>query len=86
MASILEQIRDNILTSLATVNGTGGYSNTFTVEARKRRGNAPQAGQTLAVVAMGSPIKLPSAAFDQNIWDQPFFIDIYVNPDESSGG
>jgi hypothetical protein len=87
--SILEQITADIVSSLDEVNsgesyGSGTYANTFTVQRRKRRGNAPEAGQTLAVVMMGQPIKLVDAAQDSMGWDQPYFIDIYVDPDESS--
>lgn len=80
---IIEQITQDIETWLKKVQPANGYSTTLTVERRKRGGNAPKSGQTLAVLNQGQPRRLREDSHDTMGWEQPYSIDIYVDPDES---
>lgn len=80
---IIEQITQDIETWLNTVKIANGYQTELTVERRKRGGNAPKAGQTLAVLNQGQPQRLREDSQDTMGWTQPYYIDIYVDPDES---
>ena len=77
-----ERITQDIVDTLKTIRKVNGYANDVTVERIKKGGNAPLAGQSLAVVRQGSPIRVPEESIGQDWWEQPYFIDCYINPAE----
>ncbi len=80
---ILERITQDIEDWLKKVKKADGYANDFVVERRKRQGNAPKAGQVLVVVSQQSPQIVSDQSYPDIMWDQPYSIDIYVDPDAS---
>lgn len=82
--AIVELITQDILTWLNTVTVANNYANNFTVERRKKGGNAPRAGQTLVVINQGQPQEIVDDSHPDQSWDQPYGIDVFVDPDQSS--
>jgi|GEM_PF-5530949 len=85
---VVERIAVAVKNALADIRQAAGYGNNFTVRRRNVRGNAPEASQVaagcvFAVMIQPSPRKLSEENYE-TIWEQPFWIDLYVCPDEDN--
>lgn len=79
---VIERITADIVDTLKSVRKANSYAHDLTVQRIGRNGNAPQAGQILAVVIQGNPQAVPEQSHDQTAWDQPYAIDCYIDPAE----
>lgn len=79
---ILERITLDVEAWLKNVQSPA-YASSFTVERRNRQGNAPKAGQTLAVIHLGNGRKLSTKNQHETKWDQPYAIEIFTDPDST---
>lgn len=83
--SIIERIRLDKLARLENVKIANDYSHDFTVEPRKRGGNAPKAGQTLCVLMQFGSQRInadpgnPDSHQDSTT-RQVFAVDVFVDP------
>ena len=80
--SIREKIRDNVMTTLATITTGNGYANTVTVEARKQWGNDP-ADQKLVLWQL-DPTEDSDAPLGDKQWEQPYAVLCFVVESETS--
>jgi hypothetical protein len=80
--SIREQIRDNLMTTLATISTSSGYANTVTVEARQQWGNAP--ADRKIVLWQLDPTEEQDGPLGYKQWSQPYAAIAYAVESESS--
>jgi hypothetical protein len=85
--SILEQIADDLLVTIAGVNIAAGYNNTLTVERAKQRYNFDDGPNrdNHVVIHQEDPASMESAALNHASWMQPFWCIAYVLEPEESG-
>lgn len=86
---VIERIARKVETALNNVTPAAGYINTFTAQRRRVRGNAPEAsqvtaGNVFAVIIQPAPILVEDESHPFTGWYQPFWIDLYVCPDEDN--
>jgi hypothetical protein len=86
---VIERIARRIESALAGITPAAGYLNTFNVRRRGVRGNAPEAsqvasGKVFAVIIQPAPTILETESHPFTGWLQPFWIDLYVCPDEDN--
>lgn len=85
--SILEQIADDLLVTIAGINTAAGYDNTLTVERARQRYNfndGPNQDNHV-VIHQEDPASMERAPLNRASWMQPFWCVAYVLEPEESG-